>query len=355
MDYKISVIIPLYNAEKYLEEAIKSVIKQTMGFSNLQLLICDDCSTDNSFSIARDLEKKYDNVQVFSTDRNTGSASVPRNVCLEHVQAPFVMFLDNDDLLPKTACEILYSVIVESDYDFVCGCYEEVHYNRKHRRSTQYDSVGEREFNFPNDALVFRSIADPFWTKIFRTQIIRDNNLTFDADVYGEDTIFMLKYMVCSGKAKHIKDIVYSYRIRDNSLFHLMNKEHFVGVIHGDEIIRSVLLERGYVNYWNSFLKDHVCDFLDVIANSGMPDMEIREVITTWFDEIKEASLIEMPAKTPYGEIIFRDALRNDVESVVRNMISIHRICSSKNVFAEDLLNSKSWKTITKLNQLLGK
>lgn len=339
----------------FLKDTINSVIKQSIGFSNLQLLICDDHSTDNSKKVAQEFEKRYKNIKVLSTDYNTGSASTPRNRCLEQVLAPFVMFLDNDDLLPKDSCRVLYDAINNSDYDFVCGCYEEVHYNKKHRRSTQYDSINKHEFFFPHDALIFRTIADPFWTKIFRMDLIQNNNLTFDTNVYGEDTIFMLKYLVCAQKAMHIKDVVYSYRIRDNSLFHVMNKEHFVGVIQGDKVIKTVLIENGYNDYWNCFLKDHVCDFLDVIANSTISDSEVREIIIMWFDEIKEASFIKMPSKTPYGEIIFGNASIDDVEGAVKNMISLHHICESKNAFTNDIIDSKSWKLITKINQWLGK
>ena len=353
MKYKISIIVPVYNAEKYLDEAIDSVISQSLGFSSVQLLLCDDHSTDRSYEIAKKYQGKYSNVELLQTDENSGSASGPRNQCLSRVLAPFVMFLDNDDVLPRKACECLYKSIVNSDYDFVCGCYDELHYDKKHRAVDRYDSVeGNRAFLFPDDASDFRPIADPFWTKIFRTSIIQKNGLAFDSGVYGEDTIFMLRYLACSKKALHIKDIVYTYRIREDSLFHVVNKEHFVGVISGDKVIKSILTTSGYDSYWKEFITDHVSDFLDVIANSDISERDLSETISLWYEEIKEASQSGIPAKTPFGKIVFRDAARDDKESVIEDLMSLHRICIEKNRFVQDILNSKSWKIITRINQL---
>ena len=355
MEYKVSVIIPVYNAEKYLRKAIDSVIQQSIGFANIQLLLCDDHSTDRSLEICNSYKNKFHNVEVYQTESNTGSASGPRNVCLSHVCAPYIMFLDNDDLLKRNACEFLLSKIDNSEYDFVKGCYDELHYGRKLRHCSRYDNTPEREFIFPADALDFRSIADPFWTAIFRSEIIKNNNLLFDLNLYGEDTIFMLKYLVHSRKALHIKNVVYNYRIRDNSLFHVMDMNHFKGVIKGDSVIKETLLSHGYDDYWKSFISDHVSDFLDVIANSDITDSEIEEIIAAWFPEIKEAASYEFPSKTPYGNIIFSDAFRNDLLSSICHMKSLHTICQNKNASLKDVINSKTWRLISKANQLIGR
>jgi len=80
MKYKVSVIIPVYNAEKYLKTAIDSVINQTIGFENIELIIVNDNSNDNSEQIIKEYSNKYDNIIDIHLDKNSGLPGKPRNI-----------------------------------------------------------------------------------------------------------------------------------------------------------------------------------------------------------------------------------------------------------------------------------
>ena len=81
--YKISIITPIFNAEKFLRNTIESIIKQSIGFENIELILIDDKSTDKSGEIIKDYANKYDNIKPIFLEKNSGAASFPRNKGIE--------------------------------------------------------------------------------------------------------------------------------------------------------------------------------------------------------------------------------------------------------------------------------
>ena len=102
--FKISTIIPIYNDEKYLKNCIESVINQSFGFENIQLILVDDKSVDKSFSIAEKYQKKYpNNIIIRQLEKNSGNGGVPRNVGIELAEGKYLTFSDADDFFDKDA------------------------------------------------------------------------------------------------------------------------------------------------------------------------------------------------------------------------------------------------------------
>lgn len=93
---KVSIITPCYNAERFIAQAIDSVLSQT--YTDWELLIVDDCSTDNSASIVREYEKRDCRIKYFKTDKPSGSPFLPRNIAIENATGRYIAFLDSDDL-----------------------------------------------------------------------------------------------------------------------------------------------------------------------------------------------------------------------------------------------------------------
>lgn len=119
--YKISIIMPIFNQEKYLENSIKSVINQTMDFKEIELILVDDKSTDKSKEIIEKYSNKYENIIPIFLNQNTGCAGKPKNIGIKKATTPFLMFLDPDDELLDDTCEILYDKIIEEKSDIVSG------------------------------------------------------------------------------------------------------------------------------------------------------------------------------------------------------------------------------------------
>ena len=110
MDYgfKFSVIMPIYNTEEYLEEAIESIVNQDIGFlENVKLILIDDGSKDNSYEICQRYKDKFPNNIVALSKENGGQGSA-RNLGLEHVDSEYITFLDSDDKLSLNALSVVY-------------------------------------------------------------------------------------------------------------------------------------------------------------------------------------------------------------------------------------------------------
>ena len=121
--FKFSIVVPIYNVEKYLEETIESVINQTIGFKdNIQLILVNDGSTDNSEEICLKYKEKYPDNIVYVKQENGGVSSA-RNKGIEYIEGKYVNFLDGDDKWSLDALEIIYDFF-ETNYekiDFVVG------------------------------------------------------------------------------------------------------------------------------------------------------------------------------------------------------------------------------------------
>ena len=94
MEYKISIIIPVYNAEKYIKKSLDSIIKQTIGFEHLEVIMVDDGSTDSSGEIMDEYAAEYENFKSIHLQENSGAAGKPKNCGLDHATAEYLMFLD---------------------------------------------------------------------------------------------------------------------------------------------------------------------------------------------------------------------------------------------------------------------
>jgi len=102
---RFSVIIPNFNRENVIKNAIDSVINQTFGFENIELIIVDDCSTDGSCDVINEYASKYDNINPIFLDKNNGGPSIPRNIGIENASNEWVMFLDSDDEYDLDFCK----------------------------------------------------------------------------------------------------------------------------------------------------------------------------------------------------------------------------------------------------------
>ena len=112
----VSVIIACYNAEKYIDQCIKSLINQT--YKNIEIVICDDCSTDNSFFLLSEWSKKDNRIILLKNERNSYAAAT-RNKCIENSHGEYLMIQDIDDLSRNDRVEKLVNALQEPEIDFV--------------------------------------------------------------------------------------------------------------------------------------------------------------------------------------------------------------------------------------------
>lgn len=225
-EFKISVIIPVYNMEALLPRAMQSLLEQTIGFENLEVIFVDDCSTDGTKELLQRYSTQYENVFLYSTEANTGAAGEPRNIGLSNATAPYIMFLDPDDWYLPDACNYLYQKIANSYADIIGGTYRVV-------TDDNVTPCGETPeetkhlFELPYDlkqALVFRL---SFWTKIYRREMIEKGNIRFPPYGSGEDTAFLCECFTNANKYIFYSVPVYNYYIRSDSATNRGGKPFF--------------------------------------------------------------------------------------------------------------------------------
>ena len=111
--------MPVYNAGKYLRNALESVVNQSIGFENIELILVDDKSADNSRNIIEEYSNIYYNIKPIFLEENSGCPGIPRNVGIENATSDCIMFIDSDDEYFPEICDKLYNTIILEDADIV--------------------------------------------------------------------------------------------------------------------------------------------------------------------------------------------------------------------------------------------
>lgn len=211
---KYSIIVPVYNAARFLRECIDSVLLQS--YLDWELLLIDDCSTDGSRAICAEYEKKDPRVRVFVQAQNQG-VSAARNLGLEHIQGEYVLFLDSDDFLAKDYFTIIENSLTDDIQLLSFG--NSIYLMRENGEIEIKDDLMNIETEKGDDskkswgAFVVHSFFASSCNKVFKAKIIREHKLCFDINcVCFEDYIFNINYCCFIDRFKAIKDSIYFYR-----------------------------------------------------------------------------------------------------------------------------------------------
>lgn len=196
---KVTVIIPIYNVEKYLKEAVESVINQT--YANVEIILVDDGATDNSGIMCDEFAKKDSRIKVIH--KKNGGLSDARNAGLDIATGKYIMFLDSDDFLELDAVEKMYREIKEKDADYVIGNYINTDEDGQKWKNVIFDLEKYKPFRLSiNDHMnSFFIMNSSVCNKIFKKEFIDSLNLRFVVGLPAEDAIFTT---YCFMKAKKV-------------------------------------------------------------------------------------------------------------------------------------------------------
>lgn len=221
----ISIIIPVYNAEKYLHQCLDSVVAQT--YTNWECLLIDDGSKDSSGVICDEYAAKDSRFRVFH--KENGGVSSARNLGIKEAEGEFIAFYDSDDTIPADSIKVLYSSLCNSNSDSVVGNYKKIYCEEKILCSNIFKEFSKRQvedtlrlfFVYPRE--LFQGYL---WNRLFRRKIIADNDIRFNESIkYKEDGLFLVSYILKSGNPiVCVPNIVYNYYVRTNSAMGILNK-----------------------------------------------------------------------------------------------------------------------------------
>ena len=272
MTFKISVIIPIFNASDDMNVAIESVLNQSIGFDNIELILVDDASTDSSKKIIKKYQSKYNNVKGIFCEKNSGFPGKPRNIGIEHATADYIIFLDSDDLYLEDAFKILYNTIVKENSDFVIASNyinldgnkvkaNIINSNKKLVNINLFDS--QKSF----DIMSSNFLIGP-WGKIFKKEVLINNNVQFLENSLCEDTYFYFKLLLSSSKVSILpQDVVYVYNTYENkeTAIHGHNLKKFNDFLKGLYEVTKLL---DSINFSKEiFLSDNIGSLLLIFIN----------------------------------------------------------------------------------------
>ena len=197
---RFSIIICSYNIEDYIKRAINSILNQT--FKDYELIISDDCSTDNTLEKVKEIES--DKIKIIKTDSNTGTAGGTRNIGLKEAKGEYILFLDGDDTFyDDKVLEKIDKIIGEDKPEIVYLGFQDVGQGDKERISTKENSTKIArltcDLNF--------SVSSRCWSREF----LDKNNMKFVQGMYYEDELFCIKGNILANITKYDKMKIFKY------------------------------------------------------------------------------------------------------------------------------------------------
>lgn len=243
--YKVSVIMPVYNGEKDIGKSVDSIINQTLNFNNIELIIVDDKSTDNSLKIIKDYMNKYNNIKGIFLEKNTGNPGKPRNIGIKNSTSDYLMFIDCGDIYNYDYCEVMYNEMInDNSLDLVKCSHKSYHDGTVDEIRLPMES--NHPFNPGDDINVFHD--GYIWNGIFKKDIIENNNINFINSGY-EDTFFSYQYYCNSKKVLYLSDyfgcnyIIPDISKDDASLSRGSSLKKILNLYEGNKIITEYLGE----------------------------------------------------------------------------------------------------------------
>ncbi len=242
---KVSIVIPVYNSEKFLDNCIQSIINQT--YKNLEIILIDDGSKDNSAYICNEYAKQ-DNRIKFIQNRNHG-VGYTRNCGIKASMGDFIAFIDSDDTVESNYIEEMIKVFYDCDL-VICNLYDV--YELSNRRIIRHIEKDMLTGDIKNDYYLLNSrVIYPF-VKLYKLNIIKENDIFFKEDmVTAEDQVFNYEYIRYVKSYKFVNKALYNYFHRKKtSLSMLRTKKSFVSEI------KNILLKKVFFNDLNIFNAD---------------------------------------------------------------------------------------------------
>ena len=248
----ISILMPMYNVEKYLEKSLEALMNQT--YKNIEIVLVDDGSTDNTFKIASKLAKRCEKIVLYQKE-NQKNVSLTRNYLLEHINGEYFTFVDADDNVSKTFVEDLYDILTRFDADLSCcnfymGKVSPIFSKRKIKNCKVFDSKDDIMGSMYGSKVHFM-----LWNKLYKKSLL--NDIKFDENLkYGEDFAFCHDYLKNSKKVVYTSKKLYYYRIRKGSETHQKfsdKKYSFVRYLQKKAESESDLTAKNLLRAWLCF------------------------------------------------------------------------------------------------------
>lgn len=268
IDVKISIVMPLYNAERYISEALDSIYHQT--FSEFEILLVNDCSEDRTQQILDAYSTKDIRAKCITLHRRHG-AGMARNIGMEHAKGKYIIFLDGDDIFHEDMLKKAYEKIVEFDSDLVCFDYtsalsENIYKKVNKKKSRRFVEMFCKQCFKVTDMKLsdFRQINTAAWNKMYRLKYLEYNHLKFQNLPCCNDVFFVQMSFFLAPKIIMLdtEEAMLYFRIHEEKSRIAIHQNPMCG-FYAFDAIQKELIERGIFDkyyqyfYTSSFFNLH--------------------------------------------------------------------------------------------------
>ena len=286
----VSIIVPVYNVEQYLEKCVNSIINQS--YKNLEIILVDDGATDNSGKICDELAKLDNRIKVYH--KKNGGLSDARNYGVERATGEYIGFVDSDDYIDPKMYEKLYEAIKKENVDVVECSFKIIYPGRVDFFSTEkyYEILGKQEYL--EEYLKMRRIFGSVWTKLIKSTIAK--KIVFPKDKLYEDTYYAYDLINLANSFVLIDNPLYNYLMRENSItnskfnprifdlveivekFHKMTYKNYPSLKEEADcrkmyayfsVLNSILLDENYKNneYYSQIISYFKENYVELLKN----------------------------------------------------------------------------------------
>ena len=280
--YDVSIIMPVYNVEKYLERCMNSVTRQSFPQNRYEIICVNDGSTDNSLKILQDFAKVHKNIKIITT-KNGGPAAA-RNKGIKQALGKYILFVDSDDFVALNSLEVLYNYAETHNSDVVVfDFYRDIPgtQNPKIRHQQQIASFyKDRQFNAETaEDFVYRFIPMAPWNKLYLTDLIRD--IKFPTDTRFDDIPFWIDVYTSAKRINYLPFVLYYYDISRETRLTASQDKRVFDVFVTYNTSRKILEKSGYFEKFKYILYAHtVNSFINYLkaVNEDLREDFINEI-----------------------------------------------------------------------------
>ncbi len=361
MDYKISVIVPVYNNEKTLCTVFDTLRAQTISFGQIEAVFTDDCSTDASGQLLAGFAAEHPNVQVLRTAKNTGFPGGPRNIAMDAARGEYLMFLDADDALDPDACRVLYDAIAQSGADIAGGYYRVRDLDdsaRGYECAPCYAGMREGLYDFSGGMDAWCPVGDSMWAKIYRKSIVGQNDIRFDDYYAGDDGQFLTEYLCCCKNGVYVHKRIYEYSVHAASYSHSASYRYLstIPYLYGrlDEITKKHGREAYLHAYYAQFTPLDYYGERMIKELDSIDDDQAAEMLARWQFASRWCADNNIELHSSNARILAKDLAVGDVDMAVFHFRELQRLWQQRQQELNSIFESRTWKLASGLGRLLG-
>lgn len=245
---RISVILPMYNAEKYIARTLNSIFSSNIPLSMLEIIVVDDASKDGSFSAAKSMEERFpENLLLIQCEKNAGVGEA-RNIGIEHASGNLIAFVDADDIIKPEMLQVLYERMKLFECD-ITGC----DYTYSETGNSDDSKVEDRLFNLKNLSDRKSYIFEMGWRAsvclhLYKRELIMDTGLRFPNYSVAEDLYFQQLYMMLAERDYECSEQLYVYCQNEGSAIHSFNPQKLADAADAQEDVYNIAISHDLIS-----------------------------------------------------------------------------------------------------------